>query len=228
MKRTCVIALVILIAVAGVYGTARLRETDWQRGESRAKDDWKMGQAILFTDEDIEYCHQGVRIRHEYDRETGLQVRHKSHNHGEFYDGYNSAIANLLKVKGIPSWSAREYILADKELIAALESSDLKKISMFPAEVTDSIVIVNGGQFSRWGYVSSGGGIRIEARRGGTFCEGEDETVYVGRCKTNPQLVFIRIGNSVGTGLCVFHEDGRLLSSCQKEDEGRAPQKESK
>jgi hypothetical protein len=99
-------------------------------------------------------------------------------------------------------------------LVSYLNSPDLKRIPALSwgqeLDVTDSIVIHNGGEFSRWGYTSYGCG--LEARRYGSFGGGAEpgEPVYVGRSRTHPRVVIIRTGNRA---VRAFHEDGRFISS---------------
>lgn len=213
VRRICLIAAAILFAVAGLYGVVVLVNViQWQRGKARAENDWNSGNAVLFTNDAGISCEHGIYFKYNYDRETGLLLRSMHYDTNKrFYDGYNSTISQLLKANGVPPWSVRDYVLADKELTTALQSLDLKRVAAFPAEVSDSIVIVSGGVFSRWGCTSSGPGIRIETRRGATIGVGEGkDTVYVGRSLTRPRVVLIRMGNRwVG----VFHEDGRFISS---------------
>ena len=219
MKRAYIITclgLVVAVSVGGfiaweVGEPARTR----QRGRTLAEQHWKDGWAITWVTDDSPYSYSkdGVYFEHNYDRTNGLLVRkYKSFDESRraFAEGYNSAIAQLIQDNGIPPWSARNCLVADAELVALLESPDIQRVSTFPYDVTDSIVIVNGGSFSRWGYATSGGGIRIEARRGGSFGGGNfDGPIYVGNSSRHPQIVFIRIGKQ-----CVraFHKDGRFIS----------------
>ncbi len=205
---------VVLILVAGTCGSiVWLDGSEWRRGEALAEHHWKSGHPVLFTADDGSYirCVNGIYFEDSFDRETALQVQHRFPGKDAFYDGYNSTISRLLKAKGPPAWSLRGHIPSHKELSLALTDAAMEKVPAFPAEITDSIVIVNGGTFSRWGRTASGTMISVEARHGGSIAVGQPgETVYVGRSKDDHKVVFIRIANRwVGA----FYEDGRYLCS---------------
>ena len=213
MKRVLVIVLAVILLVGGSCGVVSLfRSLEWQCGRAAADIDWKAGRAVLYAEDGQRYSDSSPDhyFDHSYDRETGLLIRQKRRDGStSFYDGYGAAVAKLLSENGVPSWSMRDHLIPDEELLAAIKSPALKQIPKFPCEVTDSLVIVSGGTFSRWGYTSSGTGPRIETRQGLMMVVGSgNEPIYVGR-SSDPHVVLIRAGKKwVGA----FHEDGREIS----------------
>jgi hypothetical protein len=200
-----------------------LASPSWYRrvGAAGAVRDWNAGLGYLFVRDTSPYTRKarGIYLEQNYDRDTGLCVQRKflDRRHAATCDGYNEKMAELFRANGVPPWSARSHILDDDELVSYLRSSSLKRLPALPwgaaIDVTDNIVIHNGGEFSRWGSVSYGG--LIEARRGGSIGGGmaAEGPIFVGRSRTHPHVVIIRVGDDwVGA----FHEDGRFLTQCFK------------
>ena len=216
MKRFLIAVVVIGIAIGGKYGCDVLSyNAQWRSGKAQADHDWQFGEPVLFTSNVGGYLRyeSDMLFRDLYDRETGLIVkpkfRQKQSDRPGFYEGYNSTISQCIKQHGFPPGSLRGHIPSNQDLISALKSSELKEISTFPADITDNLVIVDGGTFSRWGTTSGGEGIRIEARFGGSISVGNGtDVVHVGRWKSDPQIVLIRLGNC---WIGAFHEDGRYI-----------------
>jgi len=216
-------SLLIFMLVAGVFLAwlgykTRERQRIWQRGYDLATQHWSQQRAIIYKPSESSFHYEKAQyiVEHNYDSKTGLRVKYEFHGGrnpipAELFDGYKARIAELLAQNGIPPWSVYDNLVDDNDMVKAMTSHNMKEINQFPHDVTDNLVVRNGGSFSRWGYTSSGDAVFIEAKRGGTIgAGGINEAVFISRKRDNPNVIFIRIENG---WLGVFDTEGHYLSS---------------
>jgi hypothetical protein len=205
MRRAYRFGCVVAGAVACLCGAVawQFGLPAWSRrdGAAQAVKDWNAGRARLFVRDRSAYDYRkwGLDFTHDYDRETGLRVvrRPIDELRTPWYDGYADGVVELLRRYGDPAWSARKYVLDDDELASYLKSPGLRRISEFPCHVTEEVVAVNGGEFSRWGCTTYGGGMRLVTRRYGKveLTAEPNQPLFVGRSRSHPRAVIIRVRN---------------------------------
>jgi hypothetical protein len=218
--RTIVLVTCACAVVAAYVGwTLRKPQRIWRRGYELADKHWKNQNAWIYVPmhSTIPYCKGSYTFEHRYDSKTGLRIKEEFRGRRlktppEFFDGYNTRVRELLDEHGVPSWSVRDRLVSDPEMITMIKSDKMQQITDFPHEVSANLVICGRNHtFSRWGYTSSGTGHSIEARRGGTFGIGGD-AIYVAFKQDDPRVVFIRRDFGSDSWLGVFTTDGHSLS----------------
>jgi len=192
-------------------------------GRRAAEEDWARGRGFLFV-HDISRCQctrrtGGIYFRDYYDRDTGLDVQwvRPARLDAARCDGYNTKMADLVAANGDPPWSVRGLMPDDEELASYVGGAGLERVPALArgahVDISEGIVLQNGGEFSRWGRTEDEAGLTLERRRGAAvnLAGAATGAVFFGRSRTRPRVVVIAYG-----GRCVsaYHEDGRLLANC--------------
>ena len=132
-----------------------------QQGKSQAKHDWKNQGCVIWTSEDEGArvsVHAGYSVSLYYDEETGLPFRWKpaagpAAQAEEFYEGYNETVHELIRTYGLPSWSIKKYLLPATDIVRMFNCQEFTVVRAFAYEVNSNIVLLKGGELSRWGQV---------------------------------------------------------------------------
>jgi hypothetical protein len=181
------------------------------RGLALADEQWASGDAVVFCTPD-DLSDEDAAVEFGVDPATGLQRRPKRPDFG-FKDAYNARIAELISLHGVPSWSLKKYIPTADDVVALLDSKDLKEITEFPHQLTASIVLMRRGTVT-WGNTTYGSGddsLSIVSERAGVMSVGDGvHRVYA---RVDDPIVVIRNGK---TWVGIFHKDGRMIASASR------------
>ena len=185
------------------------------RGRRQAEKDWKAQCAVIYSrDAPQSFRHRGAELSYEFDRRTGLPLKHVFGDHG-FRAAYNQRIQQLLHSQGNPPWTMKAKLPPPEILVDLLTSRELAEVTSIPHDVTTNIVVFRKGTITRWGSTSSSedDSLSIATPEGMLGIGGGVLPIFVGPYPGDADLVCIRNGNSwVG----VFHRDGRHIASVSR------------
>jgi hypothetical protein len=205
-------------------------------GREFADQDWENGRVKVFGPR--EQLQLGnVRVESDYDRTTGFErVRRRA---SPFAAAYSHRIAELVRERGDPPKSLRGHFVTPETLVGRLDAPGMTEVTIFPHEVTPSIVIFKKGTITRWGStiqfdrgsgqtgitsqggspggVSSAGGndpLAIATQAFGLLTRGAGPSAtYVMLDESDPGFLYVRYGNNwIGR----FSSDGRLLEEATR------------
>jgi hypothetical protein len=183
------------------------------RATVQAEADWSAGTAAVYRDPEAINFPGGWMV-YEIDRETGLPARRQFVS--EVYaKAYNRRIMQLLNEESTASRRSIDLPSPD-ELVALLDSSDLREVTEFPYEVTPNIVVFRRGTISRWGHTASNlsDALSITTKTGGVMGVGNGvQPVFVGSICGYPELIVIRNGTNWAG---VFRHDGQAVASVSR------------
>jgi hypothetical protein len=177
-------------------------------GRSRAETDWAAHTAVIYCNYmKIYTVHGQNEITRKYDPNTGLEFRYTSFASDSYRQSYNNRIRELLDKYGVPSWSAKEAIPSDAELIAMIDSPLMEEVKNIPCIITPHITIMakfRNGQRS----------VSINTSNGVLGCPHLDKSLFLARDPKLPKTIFIRGGQC---WVIAYSEDGRHLADVLNE-----------
>lgn len=201
------IAFSVILALAIAFPFAFRQWTflvDRIHGRTQAEADWMAEDAGVYEKEE-----SPGRIRHEYDPATGLPYRDQWRD-TRFSEAYNERVHELIREKGVPPWSMKNFLVPDEELVSLFDADDFEAVTKFPHKVNDNLVLNRGKPGEE---PTEEDPLSIGARVSGVISVGGGAPAAVGRRADRPGVIFIRNGKG---WIGAFHESGRLLSSASR------------
>jgi hypothetical protein len=149
-----------------------------------------------------------------FDPDSGLWLR--SEMHMEYERGYVARIQELLSAHGVPSWSHKQQLVSDADLLGMLDAKDMTPVTKYPYDLSPNVVLMRGGTLYRWGgsFSSGSNGLEVETQFGGNLGDLNyfgDATV--GRLAKYPGVIFVRGGDQ---WIAAVSEDGWILNAAMK------------
>lgn len=206
------VGIVVLAVVYPFAYRAIATASDANAGRQKADQDWADRKAGILTREpEVYHRADGFDFVCFFDAESGLELKQSWFRNYE--PGYNAEVQHLLSTRGIPAWSLKSHFVSDADMIAMLNSPNVKKITSYPYNVSPNIVLFRGGGTTPWGTTigSDSQYLDIQSRNHDDVPlreMGEEKVpAFIGHMAKYPGVYFIRCGTSVVT--CT--EDGWVV-----------------
>ncbi|MGA2441696.1 MAG: hypothetical protein ABSH08_12115, partial [Tepidisphaeraceae bacterium] len=202
-SRIALLSGIPVTALVFPFGYQRLTDAlDSAEGARMADADWANQKASVISRQESSYRRDGtIDFISFFDPDSGFPFKHSWMRRWE--PGYNAEICNLIKSRGVPTWSLKNRAVSDADMRKMLTSSSMTEITSYPYCWSPNIVLFRGGGVTPWGTSVSSNSkyLDIQSRYQENpplpLLGEENDSAFVGQLPEYPGTYFVRCGKSV-------------------------------